>query len=78
MEKLTKLLRAAEKICEEVANAAYVMALGKQDVSVAEGRELRDRLLEAQMNLARGERAVLEKVALGSAKEILRMKLKEK
>jgi hypothetical protein len=68
-----------EKAAEEVMIAIQVAVLERKiDLSVESGREMMDRLQVAQLFGARGERAILEGVALATAYDIVRKKFENK
>jgi hypothetical protein len=76
MNALLSAIRAFEKAGEEVKNAAMVAAADKRsNINVEDGRSMIDRLIEGELNAARAERAILEIVSLGTAIEIVKMKL---
>ena len=47
----------------------------RSNINVEDGRSMIDRLIEGELNAARAERAILEIVSLGTAIEIVKMKL---
>ena len=71
--KFEEALINYEKAAEEVMVAAQVAVLERKiDLSVEEGREKMDRLLQGQLFGARAERAILEGVALNTAFEVVK------
>lgn len=74
---LKQAIAAYEKAGEELANVAALAAIHRStEITVEDGRELMDRVLAGEVFGARAERAILEAVALTTAFQVLKKKLK--
>jgi len=77
MNNVEQAIKAYEKAGEEVFNVIAVAVVGRKiDLGIETGRELMDRLLQGQLMGAKAERTILEGVALTTAMEILKSKIK--
>lgn len=68
--ELEKYIEIYAKAGEELRNKAYVIALEGTDLGLEKGRDLRSRILQAEVDGAGAERAILAMVAITKTKEI--------
>ena len=76
MNKLIEAIRVYRKSGEELKVIAQVAALeNKLPVTIEEGRELMNNILQGELDGGRAERAILEAVALRVSMETLKRKI---